>query len=94
MKKYLSTLLAISILSGCSAAAQEESNKEAKADGALKAVEQTSNSIVYVPNPQVTDDRTLNKAGDSVTDRKGELSLKDVQEVLNENGHLDPASSG
>jgi hypothetical protein len=85
MKKYLTFLLAISILSGCSAAAQEDSNKETKADGVIKAVEEPKNGNKYVPNPQVTDDSTLKMAGDSVTDRKGELTLIAVKEV---NKHL------
>lgn len=85
MKRYLTLLLAFSILSGCSAPTQENSNKESKADGAVKAVEEPNSSNIYVPNPQVTDDRTLKMAGDSVTDRKGELKLKAVKEV---NKHL------
>lgn len=81
MKKYLTLLLAISFLSGCSAAAQEESIKETKADGAIKAVDEPKTPSIHVPNPQVTDDSTLKKAGDTVTDRKGELTLKAVKEV-------------
>jgi len=85
MKKYLTLLLAISILSGCSAAAPEDSTKETKAAGAVKAVDEPKTHNIYVPNPQVTDDSTLKKAGDTVTDRKGELTLKAVKEV---NKHL------
>lgn len=85
MKKYLTLLLAISILSGCSATAQEESTKETKTDGAVKAVDEPKTSNINVPNPQVTDDSTLKKVGDTVTDRKGELTLKAVKEV---NKHL------
>lgn len=85
MKKYLTLLLAISILSGCSAAAQEESTKETIADGVVKAVDEPKTSNIYVPNPQVTDDSNLTKVGDTVTDRKGELTLKAVKEL---NKHL------
>jgi hypothetical protein len=85
MKKYLTLLLAISILSGCSAAAQEESTKETKADVMVKAVDEPKTNNLYVPNPQVTDDSTLKKIGDTVTDRKGELTLKAVKAV---NKHL------
>jgi len=81
MKKYLTLLLAISILSGCSAAAQEDSTKETKADVTVKAVEKPKTHNINVPNPQVTDDSTLYKVGDTVTDRKGELTLKAVKEV-------------
>ncbi|MEH7441449.1 DUF4352 domain-containing protein [Bacillus sp. JJ1122] len=81
MKKYITLLLAISFLSGCSAAAQEESIKETKVDGAIKAVDEPKTPSIHVPNPQVTDDSTLKKAGDTVTDRKGELTLKAVKEV-------------
>ncbi|WP_423407033.1 DUF4352 domain-containing protein [Heyndrickxia sp. MSNUG] len=81
MEKYLSFLLAISILSGCSAAAQEDPAKGSKADGAVKASEEPKIPNKYVPNPQVTDDSTLKKAGDTVTDRKGELTLKAIKKV-------------
>lgn len=81
MKKYLTLLLAISLLSGCSAAAQGDSIKETETEGAVKAVDEPKTSNIYVPNPQVTDDSTLKKAGDSVTDRKGELTLKAVKKV-------------
>jgi hypothetical protein len=58
-------------LAGCSAESQSQSREEAvvKASSAVK-------KDVYVPNPQVTDDRALVTVGETAKDRKGELTLK------------------
>jgi hypothetical protein len=79
MKKYLGFILAMSVVTGCSFDTQTEED--------LKAADKTEETgyqkdpDVYVPNPQVTDDSTLTGAGDSITDRKGELILKTMKEV-------------
>ncbi|WP_226676774.1 DUF4352 domain-containing protein [Mesobacillus jeotgali] len=80
MKKYLQLMLAISMLTGCSFA-EAESNKESKPSKTVAEKPLKKNTDVYVPNPQITDDRELKKAGDSITDDKGELTLKAVKEV-------------
>ncbi|MBS8264458.1 DUF4352 domain-containing protein [Mesobacillus boroniphilus] len=80
MKKYLQLMLAVSLLTGCSFA-EAESNKESKPAETVAEKPIKKNADVYVPNPQVTDDRELKKAGDSLTDDKGKLTLKAVKEV-------------
>ncbi|MBT2695527.1 DUF4352 domain-containing protein [Bacillus sp. ISL-55] len=80
MKRYFLLIIAISILSGCSIA-KEESSKETKAAETAGSQQLIENQDVYVPNPQVTDDYALKKAGDSISDNKGELTLKAVKDV-------------
>ncbi|WNF21260.1 DUF4352 domain-containing protein [Mesobacillus jeotgali] len=80
MKKYLQLILAVSMLTGCSCAEAESSKESITAETfAEKPIKR--NTDVFVPNPQVTDDRELKKPGDSFTDDKGELTLKAVKEV-------------
>jgi hypothetical protein len=79
MKKYLGIILAMSMVTGCSFDNQTEENL--KAANETKQPGYQKNPDVYVPNPQVTDDSTLTSAGDSITDRKGELTLKMMKEV-------------
>lgn len=73
-------MLAASMLTGCSFA-EAESNKESKPAETVAEKSLKKNTDVYVPNPQITDDRKLKKAGDSITDDKGVLTLKAVKEV-------------
>ncbi|MCM3121968.1 DUF4352 domain-containing protein [Mesobacillus sp. AQ2] len=80
MRKYLQLLLAATLLTGCSFA-EAESKKETKSSEAAIEKPLKKNTDVYVPNPQVTEDINLKKAGDSLTDNKGELTLKTVKEV-------------
>lgn len=80
MKKYLQLMLAVTMLTGCSFA-EAETNKESKSAETVVEKPIKKNTDVYVSNPQVTDDRNLKKAGDSLTDEKGELTLKAVKEV-------------
>ncbi len=80
MRKYLQLLLAASLLTGCSFA-EAESNKETKSSEEAIEKPLKKNTEVYVPNPQVSEDIDLKKAGDSLTDDKGELTLKAVKEV-------------
>jgi hypothetical protein len=87
MKKYLQLMLAASLLTGCSFA-QADSNEGTEPIETVAEKPIKKNTEVYVPNPQVTDDRELKKAGDSLIDDKGELTLKAVKEV-NEIFNLD-----
>lgn len=80
MKRFLSLLLSATLLSGCSLGVQEVTEKVKANDGSEKK-DVASKSEIYVPNPQVTDDSSLLKAGDVITDRKGELTLKTVKTV-------------
>jgi hypothetical protein len=80
MRKYLQLLLAATLLTGCSFA-EAESKKEVKSSEAAIEKPLKKNTDVYVPNPQVTEDINLKKSGDSLTDNKGELTLKAVKEV-------------
>lgn len=86
MKKYLLLMLAVLLLTGCSFA-QADSSDEIKSVETAAEKPIQKNTEVFVPNPQVTDDRELKKAGDSIIDDKGELTLKAVKEV-NETFHL------
>ncbi|MBT2677941.1 DUF4352 domain-containing protein [Bacillus sp. ISL-35] len=80
MRKYLQLLLAATLLTGCSFA-EAESNKETKPSETAFENPLKKNTEVYVPNPQVSEDVNLKKAGDSLIDDKGELTLKAVKEV-------------
>ena len=73
-------MLAFSMLTGCSFA-EAESNEVTNPVKTVAEKPIKKNTEVYVPNPQVTDDRELKKAGDSFSDDKGELTLTAVKEV-------------
>lgn len=78
MKRYLFFLILLLVLSGCSTV----NNTENKAtENQVKTIDQTEKKLnvqedVYVPNPQITDDINLVTVGETVTDDKGELTLK------------------
>ncbi|ESU30108.1 hypothetical protein G3A_23705 [Bacillus sp. 17376] len=80
MKKYLQLMLAVSMLTGCSFA-QADSKEETNPVETVAEKPVNKNTDVYVPNPQVSDDRELKKAEDSLIDDKGELTLKAVKKV-------------
>ncbi|MGE8079892.1 hypothetical protein [Peribacillus loiseleuriae] len=76
MKKYLGLLTFITLLLfGCS---NDVSNREALLKEKQSASEYLSD---YASNPQVTDDRTLLEVGQSVSDEKGEATLKAINPV-------------
>ncbi|KON86391.1 hypothetical protein AF332_05845 [Sporosarcina globispora] len=97
MKQILSMLLLITLLVGCSSNAlpkNNETNKENEAQtennvnekndetAQQKNQEQTENKTdEYQPNPQVTDDRSLQKVGQTHEDDKGEATLKAIKNV-------------
>lgn len=96
MKLTLSMLFLFMLLVGCSANSpgndqtntgndtqtentENENNDETKQQ---QDTEQTQNLIdEYQPNPQVTDDRSLQKVGQTYTDGKGEATLKAIKNV-------------
>jgi hypothetical protein len=96
MKLTLSMLFLFMLLVGCSVNSpgndqtktgndtqtentENENNDETKQQ---KDTEQTQNLLdEYQPNPQVTDDRSLKKVGQTYTDGKGEATLKAIKNV-------------
>ena len=73
------------VLSGCSAGNNTENKPEDKTEKKEETAqtEQTEQIAkpdqkkdVYVPNPQVTDDLNLVKVGETLSDARGELTLK------------------
>jgi hypothetical protein len=62
---------------------EEETTAKEKTEEIARPLEKKD---VYVPNPQLPDDRNLNQIGQNVSDAKGELTLKaykKVNETLN-----------
>ncbi|MGG4491129.1 DUF4352 domain-containing protein [Metabacillus idriensis] len=83
--KQLWMLLSLTlILSACSAQASSTPEDEAKEKkekvSETASAKQTSNDV-YVPNPQITDDRKLLEVGQSYTDDKGAAELKAIKNV-------------
>lgn len=71
MKKLITMIALLSfVLFGCSNAPEQPSDVSAEAPKKSEAVKN------YAPNPQVPDDRQLEKAGQTHLDEKGELTLK------------------
>ncbi|WP_141433915.1 membrane lipoprotein lipid attachment site-containing protein [Bacillus sp. 03113] len=86
MKKLLFVIVLSVILAGCSTGNTENQEKDNKDQNTeqKEQVKKTDKNIkedVYVPNPQVTDDLNLVKVGETVTDAKGELTLKAYKNV-------------
>lgn len=92
MKQALSFLLLTLMLAGCSANAAPATEKNIDAKTETKASEKTEDvqddaekrpgSIgEYQPNPQVTDDRSLKKIGQTHEDDKGSATLKAIKDV-------------
>lgn len=88
MRQAFSILLLATILVGCSANDLPEKNKankesEFQIENKDEAKQQKkANEITeYQPNPQVTDDRSLLKVGQSYQDGKGEATLKAIKNI-------------
>ncbi|MCM3796815.1 hypothetical protein [Priestia megaterium] len=97
MKKTLSILFLIMLLVGCSSNTspennqtnaanknQTENNDDEKNDETKqeKNQKQTESKIdKYQPNSQVTDDRSLQKVGQTYADEKGETTLKAIKPI-------------
>jgi len=80
MKQILATLMLGTVLAGCGTSASQDTPKEpssAKQEQPV-SLEKTS---AYVPNPQIPDDRELTKIDQTVTDDKGDLTLKQFKRV-------------
>lgn len=76
MKKLIIMIALLSIvLLGCSSSPEQPADVSAEAPAENEAMKN------YAPNPQVPDDRPLEKIGQSHTDEKGEITLKKVKNV-------------
>lgn len=77
MKQAIIGILFVLLLSGCTIGSSLQLEK---ADSQPKKISEEEHDAYY-NNPQVTDDSTLQRAGQSVTDVKGELTLKAINQV-------------
>ncbi|MFJ8265990.1 hypothetical protein [Peribacillus asahii] len=97
MKQVLSTMLLITLLVGCSSNAtpeNSETNKQNETQTENRAIEKNdeteqqksqeqaeNNTDKYEPNPQVPDDRSLQKVDQTYGDEKGEATLKAIKNI-------------
>ncbi|KGM45687.1 DUF4352 domain-containing protein [Neobacillus niacini] len=86
MKQSLNLLLLTLYLVGCSANAAIVSNEKntvvnTKAEETSIKNENQETNKKYQPNPQVTDDQSLLKVGQTFSDSKGEAILKAIKQV-------------
>ncbi|MDR7238469.1 DUF4352 domain-containing protein [Neobacillus drentensis] len=85
MKQTLITILLVLLLTGCSFVSIQP-NRD-KTDSKTEKISTDSKKIseddhnAYYNNPQVTDDSTLQKPGQSMTDEKGEATLKAIKPI-------------
>jgi len=83
MRKALFILFSIMMLAGCSSNASKNNTggqtAEVKTQNASAQADSKINE--YQPNPQVTDDRSLQKVNQTFSDDKGEAVLKDIKNV-------------
>lgn len=88
MKQILATLMLGTVLAGCGTSASQDTPKKPSSAKQEQPVllEKTS---AYVPNPQLPDDRQLTKIDQTVTDDKGDLTLKQFKPV-NETRKIGP----
>lgn len=76
MKQAIITILFVLLLTGCTANSSLQPEKaDSQANVKTEKMSEEEHDAYY-NNPQVTNDSTLHKAGQSVTDVKGELTLK------------------
>jgi hypothetical protein len=89
MKQSLNLLILIFLLVGCSANAATVDNEKntvvnTKAEETSNETNKSENQDTiekYQPNPQVTDDQSLLKVGQTYSDAKGEATLKAINQV-------------
>ncbi|WP_214769345.1 DUF4352 domain-containing protein [Exiguobacterium sp. s133] len=79
MKRLLLSITLGTILAGCSdSSADQQAVPAPPVTHTSVALEKTD---VYVPNPQLPDERMLTKRNQTVRDDKGELTLQQIQSV-------------
>ncbi|MGI1806183.1 DUF4352 domain-containing protein [Exiguobacterium sp. TDN 0502] len=88
MKRILATLMLGTVLAGCGHSASQDTPTEPSSAKQKQSVS-LEKTNAYVPNPQIPDDRKLTKVNQTVTDDKGELTLKDIKRV-NETRKIGP----
>ncbi|MEH7744622.1 DUF4352 domain-containing protein [Neobacillus drentensis] len=85
MKHSLIIILFVFLLTGCSFGSIQPSPErtDTKSENTSKAPQKISavDHEAYYNSPQVTDDSTLKKPGQSVTDEKGEATLKTMKQI-------------
>ena len=78
MRILVYLFLLLLILAGCSAS---NTNNSRGVENIKEKPVLEKNKDVYVPSPHITDDLNLLKIGDTVSDSKGELTLKEYKQV-------------
>jgi hypothetical protein len=83
MKKLWTLLSLTFILTACSAqaSAPKDAAEEEKEKVSEPSANKQSANDVYVPNPQITDDRELLEVGQTFKDDKGAAELKAIKKV-------------
>ncbi|SFB13996.1 MULTISPECIES: DUF4352 domain-containing protein [unclassified Bacillus (in: firmicutes)] len=81
MRILISIILLLFALTGCSFSEGSEEKASAKKSEQKEATSGSVKKDVYVPNPQVSDDINLVKVGETVSDDKGEITLKEYKQV-------------
>lgn len=83
MKKLWTLLSLTLILTACSAqaSAPKDAAKEEKEKVSEPSANKQFTNDVYVPNPQITDDRELLEVGQTFKDDKGAAELKAIKKV-------------
>ncbi|MDM5200529.1 hypothetical protein QUF79_21150 [Fictibacillus enclensis] len=84
MKKFAFILSAALLLGGCSQNTKEKADAESKPAQTEKTETESPTPKVsnsYQPNPQVTNDRTLTKIGQTYRDDKGQATLKAIKQI-------------
>lgn len=85
VKQAMITMLSVFLLTGCSFVSNQPNNdkndsKTEKISTVTKEISEDDHNAYY-NSPQVTDDSTLQKPGQSVTDEKGEATLKAIKPI-------------
>ncbi|WP_294740224.1 hypothetical protein [uncultured Exiguobacterium sp.] len=88
MKQILATLMLGTVLAGCGTSTSQDTLTESPSAKQEQPVSLEKTSA-YVPNPQLPDDRRLTKINQTVTDDKGDLTLKQFKPV-NETRKIGP----
>ncbi|WP_294744664.1 hypothetical protein [uncultured Exiguobacterium sp.] len=88
MKQILATLMLGTVLAGCGTSTSQDTPTESPSAKQEQPVSLEKTSA-YVPNPQLPDDRRLTKINQTVTDDKGDLTLKQFKPV-NETRKIGP----